>query len=60
MRERVVQDRLGPRQEEKLGRLSDPGEIGLRPDYVIPRRDRPWKTTRFPPPETCFPHTTAM
>jgi hypothetical protein len=48
VRERVVHDRLGPRQEEKQGRLSEPGETGLRPDYVIPRRDRPWKTTRAP------------
>ncbi len=45
VRGRVVQDRLGLRQEERQGRLSDPGETGLRPDYVIPRRDRPWKTT---------------
>ncbi len=52
VRERLVQDRLGSRQEERQGRLSDPGEIGLRPDYIIPRRDRSWKTTeasRDPP-----------
>jgi hypothetical protein len=45
VRERVVQDRLGSRQEERQGQLSGPEETGLRPDYLIPRRDRSWKTT---------------
>ncbi len=48
MRERVVQDRLGRRQEEGQRRPSDPEEIGLRPDYKIPRRDRPWRTAEAP------------
>ncbi len=48
MRERVVQDRLGRRQEEGQGRLSDPEETGLRPGYIIPRRDRSWRTIGAP------------
>jgi hypothetical protein len=48
VRERMVQDRLGRRQEEGQGRLSDPEETGLRPGYRIPRRDRPWRTTETP------------
>ncbi len=48
MRDRRVQDRLGKRKEEKLGRPSGPEEAGLEPDYTIPRKGRPWKTTTTP------------
>ncbi len=48
MRDRRVQDRLGARKEERLGRPSGPEEAGLRPDYTIPRKDRSWKTTATP------------
>jgi hypothetical protein len=48
VRDRRVQDRLGERREEKLGRPSGPEEAGLRPDYTIPRKGRPWKTTTNP------------
>ncbi len=44
VRERVVQDRLGRRQEEEQGRPPGQEELGLRPDYRIPRRDRLWRT----------------
>jgi hypothetical protein len=45
VRERDVRDRLGPRQEDRQGQLSDPEETGLGRNYVTPRRDRPRKTT---------------
>jgi hypothetical protein len=48
VRDRRVQDRLGARKEERLGRPSGPEEAGLRPDYTIPRKDRSWKTTATP------------
>jgi hypothetical protein len=48
VRDRRVQDRLGERKEEKLGRPSGPEEAGLGPDYTIPRKGRPWKTTTTP------------
>jgi hypothetical protein len=48
VRERMVQDRLGRRQEEGQGRLSDPEGTGLRPGYIIPRRDRSWRTMGTP------------
>jgi hypothetical protein len=48
VRDRRVQDRLGKRKEEKLGRPSGPEEAGLGPDYTIPRKGRPWKTTTTP------------
>jgi hypothetical protein len=44
VRERVVQDRLGYRQEG--GPSHVPGQEGprLRPDYRIPRREQSWRT----------------
>jgi hypothetical protein len=48
VRDRRVQDRLGARNEERLGRPSGPEEAGLGPDYTIPRKGRPWKTTTTP------------
>jgi hypothetical protein len=48
VKDRRVQDRLGERKEEKLGRPSGPEEAGLRPDYTIPRKGRPWRTTTTP------------
>ena len=44
----VVQDRLGRRQEEGRRRPPDQEETRLRPDYKIPRRDRPWRTAEAP------------
>jgi hypothetical protein len=48
VRDRRVQVRLGARKEERLGRPSGPEEAGLGPDYTIPRKGRPWKTTATP------------
>jgi hypothetical protein len=48
VRERVVQDRLGCRQEG--GRGHPPGQegLGMRPEYRIPRKDRSWRTEGAP------------
>ena len=48
VRERVVQDRLGCRQEG--GRGHPPGQegLGMRPEYRIPRKDRSWRTAGAP------------
>jgi hypothetical protein len=48
VRDRRVQDRLGEKKEEKLGQPSGPEEAGLEPNYTIPRKGRPWKTTTTP------------
>jgi hypothetical protein len=48
VRERVVQDRLGRRQEGGQGRVPGQEGPGLRPDYRIPRRDRSWRTAEAP------------
>jgi len=48
VRERVVQDRLGRRQEGGQGRVPGQEGPGLRPGYRIPRRDRSWRTAEAP------------
>ncbi len=48
VRERVVQDRLGRRQEGGQGRVPGQEGPGLRPDYRIPRRDRSRRTAEAP------------
>ena len=44
VRERVAQDRLGCRQEGGRGYQAGQEGLGLRPEYRIPRVDRPWRT----------------
>jgi hypothetical protein len=48
VRERVVQDRLGHRQEGGQGHVPGQEGPGLRPDYRIPRRDQSWRTAEAP------------
>jgi len=48
VREQVVQDRLGSRQEGGRGYLAGQEGPGLRPEYRIPRVDRPWRREGAP------------
>jgi hypothetical protein len=48
VREQVVQDRLGSRQEGGRGYLAGQEGLGLRPEYRIPRVDRPWRREGAP------------
>ena len=48
VRERVVQDRLGCRQEGGRGHPPSQEGLGMRPEYRIPRVDRSWRTEGAP------------